>query len=89
MTLTKYKFNEIIKDLDRLCGKQAKKRGRGQVRPTVPKVNFGTLDERPPSGKGVIYPFMLDPVWLAAYEAENDNLDIESTDPPGFENSQL
>ena len=87
-TLTKNKYNEIIMDLDRFAIRLARKRGRGHVRPTVPKVDFGTVDERPPSGKGRMYPFMLDPVWLASYEEEHDNLDVESTDPAGFENSQ-
>ena len=84
MTLTKHKYNEIIKELDRLNNKSTKGRGRGQTRPTVPKVDFGTMDERPPSGKCLVYPFMLDPIWLAAYEEKNGSLDVESANPAGF-----
>ena len=50
----------------------------------MPKVDYGKKDESAPAGKGCLFPFMINPVWLAAYNAKNDPLRVEATDPAGF-----
>ena len=83
-------FNEILKELDTLTSQlNVRKRGKGQRRAFVPKVDFGKKDMRAPAGKGLLFPFMIDPTWLATYNANNDDLQIEDSDPVGFDVDEI
>lgn len=78
-----------MEELDVLASQSSvRKKGKGQGRAFVPKVDFGKKDMRAPAGKGRLFPFMIDPVWLETYNANNDHLQVEGSNPVGFDTNE-